>query len=93
MMTTRKAADGVEYEVKILGSALKHGITAETIDFVLDNIIFDEMVEDDPAKTLVIGYDKSANLVELVVYEMEENYLLVFHAMACRKEYRKKVFR
>jgi hypothetical protein len=92
-MIETKTVDGIEFRIKVIDSALKHGISKETLFFVLENHIFDEMVDGDPAKTLMIGYDENANLVEMIVYEMEEDYLIVFHAMPCRKEYRKKVFK
>jgi hypothetical protein len=92
-MIEKKVVDGIEFRIKVLNSALKHGITKETLFFILENHLFDEIVDGDPAKTLMIGYDKNANLVEMIVYEMEEDYLVVFHAMPCRKEYLKRVFR
>ena len=88
-----KIIDGVEVRIKILESALKHGLSTETIIYVLQNHIFDEMVDDDPAKTLMIGYDENANLVEIIAYEMDKDFLILFHAMPCRKEYKKLVFR
>jgi hypothetical protein len=88
-----RVVDGVEFRIKILDSALKHGVTKETLFFVLENQLFDEMVDGDPAKTLIIGYDENANLVEMIFYEMEEDYLVVFHAMPCRKVYMEKLFR
>jgi hypothetical protein len=65
-MTDKKITGGVECTIEILDSALKHGITKETILYVLDNIVFDEM---------------------------EDDSLIVFHAMTCRKNYQEKLFR
>ena len=87
-MTEEKVIDGIELKIEVLDSALKHGISRETILFVFENYFFDEAVDNDPAKTLMVGYNENANLVEMIAYEIEEDYLVVFHAMTCRKEYR-----
>jgi len=91
LVNEKRIINGIEISIKILDSALKHGITKENILFALDNILLDEMIDNDPNKTLVIGFDQSANLLEIVTYEMEDDYLVVFHAMSCRKEYLKKL--
>ena len=92
-MTEEKVIDGIELKIEVLDSALKHGISRETVLFVFENYFFDEAVDNDPAKTLMVGYDENANLVEMIAYEIEEDYLVVFHAMPCRKEYRIRVIR
>jgi hypothetical protein len=41
----------------------------------------------DPPKLLIIGPDGAANLLELIGAELDNGDLLIWHAMACRKQY------
>ncbi|MDR1292788.1 MAG: hypothetical protein LBJ91_05295 [Clostridiales Family XIII bacterium] len=86
-MIEKRNIRGVEHTIEIVMSALKHGKTKEDIFFVLDNIVYDEMIDDDPEKTLSIGFDANARLTELISHEAEGHYIVIFHAMPCRKEY------
>jgi hypothetical protein len=84
---------GVEHTVEITKSALKHGKTEDDILVVLENIVYDETIGDDPEKTLSVGFDANARLTELISHEAEEHHIVVFHAMPCRKEYVEKLIR
>jgi hypothetical protein len=92
-MIERRTIRGVEHTIEITASALKHGKTANDIYSALENIVYDEMINDDPEKTLSVGFDASARLTELITHEAEERHLVVFHAMPCRKEYEGKLIR
>jgi hypothetical protein len=71
--------------VRINKSALKHGILEADIRIALENFIYEDPIVGEENKFLVVGFDGSGNLIE-VVYEYVENELIhVFHAMKCRK--------
>jgi hypothetical protein len=90
-MIEKRDICGVELRIDITSSALKHGKMANDILSVLENIVYDEMIDGDPGKTLLIGFDANARLTELILHEAEEHHIVVFHAMPCRKEYVNKL--
>ena len=77
--------------VEILSSAFKHGQNRENILFALENSIYDETLENDPSKTLAIGYDRNAKLLEIIFHVLSDEHIVVFHAMPCRKHYIKRM--
>ena len=77
--------------VEILSSAFKHGIDKEDILSALENNIYDETLENNPNKTLAIGYDRNAKLLEIIFHVLSDEHIVVFHAMPCRKYYIKRM--
>jgi len=53
----------------------------------LHKSIYDETLEDEPNKTLAIGYDSNAKLLEVIFHVVTEDHIVVFHSMPCRKYY------
>jgi hypothetical protein len=75
----------MEKRIKINQSALKHGIFEQDICLAIENFIYEDPVESEENKFLLIGFDKSGNLLE-IIYEFVDNEIIhVFHAMRCRK--------
>ena len=74
-------------DVEILPSATKHGFSKEDILCALQNSIFDETLQADPNKTLSVGYDRKARLLEVIFHVITDEHIVVFHAMKCRKIY------
>jgi hypothetical protein len=74
-------------DVEILSSAMRHGQSKDDILCALERSIYDEMLESDPNKTLSIGYDGNAKLLEIIFHVITEEHIVVFHAMPCRKYY------
>lgn len=70
-------------------SALKHGYSVEEISHAYDYFVFEGIIDDgsDPPKTLTIGPDSAANLVELVGGRQPNGDHLIWHAMRCRPQY------
>ena len=74
-------------DIVILESALKHGITEESIFSCLLNVCGDKMLDDPPPKHLMAGFDHLGHALELVVIEHEEsNQIVVIHAMKLQKQ-------
>jgi hypothetical protein len=83
--------EGSEILVEILSSAFKHGQNKDDILSALENSIYDETLESNPNKTLAIGYDKKAKLLEIIFHVLSDEHIVIFHAMPCRKYYIKRM--
>ena len=84
---------GVVVDIEILPSATKHGLSKEDILQALRFGIYDETLESDPNKTLSIGYDGNARLLEVIFHVVSDEHIVVFHAMPCRKTYIERMFK
>ena len=73
----------MEVVVKCAPSAFKHDITEANIRHAILNWRYDDVVEDDPEKHLLIGFDSNANLLEIMYNVIDEQTVRVFHAMKC----------
>ena len=78
---------GSVIDIEIIPSAMKHGQTKEDILYAMEHSIYDETLEDEPNKTLAIGYDRKARLLEIIFHVATDEHIVVFHAMPCRKHY------
>jgi hypothetical protein len=74
--------------VEILHSAFRHDIRAEDMQHVLNNALVIEEVADDPIRYLVLGPDRSGNLLELVVMDRPQGPAII-HAMPMTEQYRR----
>ena len=79
----------MEIVVKYVPSAFKHNITEVDIRHTILNWRYDDIVEDDPGKHLLIGFDSNANLLEIMYNVIDEKTVRVFHAMKCTNVHRK----
>lgn len=74
--------------VDVLPSARRHGIDDADIDHAVGHATVVEEVADDPIRYLVIGPDRSGNLLELIVMDRPQGPAVI-HAMAMRVKYRR----
>jgi hypothetical protein len=74
--------------VEVLGSALKHGVDPDDIDHALQHALVIEEVGEDPSRYLVLGPDRGANLLELVVLDRPTGPAVI-HAMSMRAQYQR----
>ena len=86
-MFDKLTIDGSVVNIEILLSATKHGQTKEDILCALERSIYDETLESEPNKTLSIGYDRNAKLLEVIFHVVSDEHIVVFHSMPCRKYY------
>ena len=86
-MIEKLILDGSVVNVEILLSATKHGQSKDDILYALERSIYDETLETDPNKTLSIGYDSKARLLEIIFHVLSDEHIVVFHSMPCRKYY------
>jgi len=69
-------------------SAFKHGVTEDDIRWAFNTAKYDKLVEGYDNKYLLIGFNRSGNLIEVIYSDLGENTASVFHAMKCRKALR-----
>ena len=82
----------MDTEIVFVPSAFDHSISEENIRWVLLNHLADGIIEeDDEAKYLSVGFDKTGNLLEIMYNVINEQKIKVFHAMKCRKQYYKNL--
>ena len=70
-------------------SAFKHGYTENDIRMVFSRPLFDGLIEGFNNKFLITGFDTHGNMLEVMYNLIDENTAHVFHAMRCRKAFRK----
>jgi len=77
-------------DVLFVPSAFKHNVSEKSIRWVLSHYLADAVIEEgNKSKRLAVGFDKSGNLLEIIYNELENDRVKVFHAMKCRKQFRK----
>ena len=76
---------GVDIEFNL--SAFKHGLTEENIRYVLNYPCYEGPLEGDEEKILVIGFDDSGRLLEILYNIIDNKLINVFHAMKCQNIY------
>lgn len=74
--------------VEILLSAFRHGVDAEDVQHALRHAAVIEAIDEDPTRYLVLGPDRAAKLLELVVIDRPQGPA-VMHAMPMRAKYRR----
>ncbi|MDR2589101.1 MAG: hypothetical protein LBC67_06700 [Spirochaetales bacterium] len=75
----------MELEIICKNSAFKHGVSDADIRRAFQDIEYDSFFQGgDDSKNLLIGFDRNANLLEIMYNVIDENTVQVFHAMKCR---------
>jgi uncharacterized DUF497 family protein len=77
--------------VEIHLSARKHGVADEDIRHAIDYALATEDAGEDPDRWLVIGPDRTGNLLEVVVLVTIEGAQLVIHAMRMRAKFKRLI--
>jgi hypothetical protein len=83
----------VSIAVEYAASAFKHGIAEADIFNAILSPVYDDMQDTDGDKHLLLGFDRSMNLLEIVYNVIDERTIKVFHAMKCRNAYYAKLRR
>ena len=78
-------------EIRITPSANKHGVDNDNILYGLEQCIYDEILDNEPNKTLAIGFDKKGELIEIIFSVVSENKIVIFHSMKCRKSFIERI--
>ena len=75
--------------MEIHSSARRHGLADDDILHAIEQPMVVDDLGEDPDRWLVIGPDRAANLLEVVVLVTAEGDEVIIHAMALRAVYRK----
>jgi uncharacterized DUF497 family protein len=73
-------------DIRFSKSAFKH-VTKEDIKQAMINVIYDDMLNDDNDKHLLIGFNGNGNLLEILYNVIDDETIRVFHAMKCTDEF------
>lgn len=73
--------------MRIHASARKHGVADDDIRHAVDHALAIEDIAEDPDRWLVLGPDRAANMLEVVVLTTVEGTQLAIHAMGMRPIY------
>jgi hypothetical protein len=69
-------------------AVFKHGVTEADIRCAITNVLYDDIWDEVQDKHLLLGFDRSSNLLEIMYNVIDEQTVNVFHAMKCRSIYR-----
>jgi hypothetical protein len=72
-------------------AAFKHEFTELDVEAAMVTALFDELIEGYDNKYLLIGFDMSGNLIEVMYNLVGEDIANIFHVMRCRKEFLRKL--
>jgi len=73
--------------VEILSSARRHGIADDDILHAIEHSMVVDDLGEDPDRWLVIGPDRAANLIEVIVLVTAEGDEVIIHTMPLRAVY------
>ena len=75
--------------MEIHPSARRHGIADDDLLHAIEHSMLVDDLGEDPDRWLVIGPDRAANLLEVIVLVTTEGDEVIIHAMPLRASYRK----
>ena len=83
----------MDVEIKFSISAFKHGVTEADIRWAFKTIKYDAILEENgwSDKHLLIGFNRSADLIEVLYNDIDEDTVRVFHAMECRNSFKELI--
>ncbi|WP_028471533.1 hypothetical protein [Nocardioides alkalitolerans] len=74
--------------MNIHSSALKHGIDPDDSLHAAASPVYRAWLDDDsPSRELLLGFDRQARLLEIVVLTFDSGDQLVIHSMRARRQY------
>jgi hypothetical protein len=73
-----------------LTSAFKHDVSEADIRWAFKTIKYDAILEEASwtDKHLLIGLDRSADLIEILYNDIDDDTVRVFHAQKCRNSFK-----
>lgn len=75
--------------MEVHSSARRHGVADEDMLHAVRNPMVVDDLGDDPDRWLVVGPDRAANLLEVIVLLTEEGTEMIIHAMPLCPVYRR----
>jgi hypothetical protein len=78
----------MEPAIEFNDAAFKHGVSEADIRWAFKTFVFEEPVEGEDNKFLLIGFDLAGNPLEILFNQIDMKTVNIFHAMKCRKAWR-----
>jgi hypothetical protein len=75
-------------DIEFNRAAFKHGISEGDIRHAIRHFIYEDEIDSGEAKHLLLGFDTSRRLLEIMYNIIDDHTINVFHAMKCRKIWR-----
>jgi hypothetical protein len=73
--------------IKFNSAAFKHGVTPNDIFWAFETYIFEDPVDGEDNKFLLVGFNTKGNPIEIMYNRIDDVHINVFHAMPLRDEY------
>jgi hypothetical protein len=67
---------------------VKHGISEKDIRHAVRHFIFEEQIDEGDNKHLILGFDTSRRLLEIMYNVIDDHAINIFHVVKCRKVWR-----
>ncbi|MFT4187646.1 MAG: hypothetical protein QM621_03610 [Aeromicrobium sp.] len=80
-------------DLRILQSALKHGVAADDIQSVLQRPVYEVVTRQGPLKVMVLGVDSMLRPIEIVYVINDDGTKVVIHAMSASRAFLNRVRR
>lgn len=77
--------------IKFNRAAFKHDATEADILRAFETFVYEDPIEDAENKYLLIGFNLSGNLIEVMYNKIDDDSINVFHAMPYRKAFRELI--
>jgi hypothetical protein len=77
----------MEVSIEFNEATFRHGISREDILHAFRYYKYDSPMEAFEHKYIRLGVDRAGNLLELMYNEVDNNTIVMFHAMKCRSIY------
>jgi hypothetical protein len=77
----------VSIVVEYAASAFKHNISEMDIYSAINTPLYNDILDEYEGKYLLLGFDRSMNVLEIMFNYIEEQTIKVFHAMRCRNAF------
>ena len=77
----------MEIAIEFNPSAFDHNMTETSIRQAVMNPVYNDVLDEFDNKHLLLGFDNSGRLLEIIYNIINEQSINIFHAMRCRKCY------
>jgi hypothetical protein len=73
--------------IKYAQSAFKHNCTRADIIHAVMTPLYNDILDEYEGKYLLLGFDRSMNVLEIIYNYIDRQAIRVFHAMKCRNTF------
>jgi hypothetical protein len=81
----------MDVAIEFTRSAFRHGVSEADIRHAFKTRINDVAMQEFPEKYGVIGFDRAGNPLEVMYNQIDDEHILVFHAMKLRESFKKQL--